>query len=61
MWRRYTKKKIHTGKGKRLIAGHFGSSEKGLIKDGEFIFQTKQNGKYGDYHKDMNNNDLIRR
>ena len=35
------KRKIPTGKGKRLIVGHSSSSEKGLIKDGEFIF--KQN------------------
>ena len=49
------KRKVPTGKGKRLIIGHCGSSDKGLIKDGELIFKSKSNDEYGDYHKDMNN------
>ena len=38
--------------------GHCGSSEKSLIKDGELIFQSKSNDEYGDYHKDMDNNEF---
>ena len=49
------KRKVPTGKGKRLIIGHCVSSEKGLIKDGELIFKSKSNDEYGDYHKDMDN------
>ena len=49
------KRKVPTGKGKRLIIGHCGSREKGLIKDGQLIFKSKSNDEYGDYHKDMDN------
>ncbi len=47
------KRKVPTGKGKRLIIAHCGSSEKGLIDNGELIFKSKSNDEHGDYHKDM--------
>ena len=47
------KRKVPSGKGKRLIIAHCGSSERGLIPDGELIFESKSNDEHGDYHKDM--------
>ena len=32
---------------------HCGSSEKGLVQNGELIFKSKSNDEHGDYHKDM--------
>ena len=47
------KRNVPSGKGKRLIMAHCGSSEKGLVQNGELIFKSKSNDEHGDYHKDM--------
>ena len=47
------KRKVPSGKGKRLIFAHCCSSEKGLIQNGDLIFKSKSNDEHGDYHKDM--------
>ena len=52
------KRNVPTGKGKRLIIAHCGSREKGLIEDGELIFESKSNDEHGDYHKDMNSSEF---
>ena len=52
------KEKFQLEREKRLIVGHCGSSEKGLIKDEKLIFQTKWNDDNKDYHKYMNNNEF---
>ena len=47
------KRNVPSGKGRRLIMAHCGSSEKGLIENGELVFKSKSNDENGDYHKDM--------
>ena len=47
------KRNVPSRKGKRFIMAHCGSSEKGLVQNGELIFKSKSNDEYGDYHKDM--------
>ena len=47
------KRNVPSGKGRRLIIAHCGSSDKGLIPNGALIFKSKSNDEHGDYHKDM--------
>ena len=35
------KRNVPSGKGKRLIIAHCGSRDKGLIENGELIFESK--------------------
>ena len=51
---------IPTGKGKCLIMAHIGSYEKGLVQNGELIFESKSTDENGDYHKDMDSNEFER-
>ena len=48
------KRVIPSGKGKRIIIGHCGSYEKGLLNSSELVFEYQSKGDNGDYHKDMN-------
>lgn len=58
-WQSETQQRvIPTGKGKRLIIAHIGSYEKGLIPNGELIFESKSKDENGDYHKDMDSNEF---
>ena len=41
-----------------MIIAHCGSREKGLINNGELVFQSKSNDEHGDYHKDMDNKEF---
>ena len=52
------KRNVPTGKGKRLIMAHCGSRDKGLIENGELVFESRSNDEYGDYHKDMNSSEF---
>ena len=47
------KRNVPSGKGRRLIMAHCGSSEKSLIEKWELLFKSKSNDENGDYHKDM--------
>ena len=60
-WQSATQQRaIPTGKGKRLIMAHIGSYEKGLVQNGELIFESKSTDENGDYHKDMDSNEFER-
>lgn len=48
------KREIPSGKGKRIIIGHCGSYDKGLLRNSELIFESKCKDENGDFHKDMN-------
>ena len=48
------KREIPSGKGKRIIIGHCGSYDKGLLGNSQLIFESKCKDENGDFHKDMN-------
>lgn len=58
-WQSDTKKRaIPTGKGKRIIIAHIGSYNKGLLENGQLIFESKSKDENGDYHKDMDSHEF---